>query len=65
MPNPNPKSHPAPKGNQYAAKLPEDRKTQISITLSQEAIAKLAELVKASGTNRSAVIELLINAEKS
>jgi len=60
MPNPRPKSHPAPRGNKYAAKPSEQRKIQISITLTPEAIAKLEELVKASGTNRSAVIEALI-----
>lgn len=60
MPNPNPKSHPAPKGNQYAAKPTEQHKRQISITLTPEALAKLDALAKASGTNRSAIVDALI-----
>jgi Ribbon-helix-helix protein, copG family len=60
VPNPSPKSHPAPRGNKYAAKPAEQRKVQISITLTPEAIAKLDELVQQLGTNRSAVIETMI-----
>jgi Ribbon-helix-helix protein, copG family len=60
MPNPKPRPHPAPKGNKYAAKPAEQRKVQISITLTPEAIAKLDDLVQQLGTNRSAVIEVLI-----
>lgn len=45
---------------QPTAKQPAQRKVQISITLTPEALAKLDALAKASGTNRSAVVDALI-----